>query len=73
MDKYEKAVNLLDIRAKRWKEMFDVYCNKVGDKNKSDNVKARYASQAREAYAMYNELNAILVDILSLNNSEEES
>lgn len=73
MDKYEKTIKSLDIRVKRWKELFDYYCNMVGDKSKPDSEKARYSAKANEAYMMYSELNSILIDILSLNASEEES
>ena len=73
VDKYERTINLLNTYTKRWKELFDTYCEKVGDETKSDNIKATYADKASEAYTMYNELNAILNDILSLNDSEEES
>ena len=45
----------------------------VGDKSKPDSEKARYSTKANEAYMMYRELNSILIDILSLNASEEES
>lgn len=73
MDKYEKTIYALGRRVKIWKELFDGYCNIVSDKSKSDIEKARYAAKANEAFIMYSELNAILNDILSLHNSEEES
>lgn len=73
MDKYEETIKSLDMRVKRWKEIFDWYCDMVGDKSKPAIEKARYSAKANEAYMMYSELNSILIDILSLNTSEEES
>lgn len=72
MDKYERTINLLSIYVKRWKELFDRYCDLISDKSKTDNQKAMYMARANESYMFYCELNAILIDILSLNNSEEE-
>ena len=72
MDKYERTINSLSIRVKRWKELFDSYCDLIWDKSKTDNQKAMYMARANESYMCYCELNAILIDILSLNDSEEE-
>lgn len=72
MDKYERTINSLSIRVKRWKELFDRYCDLISDKSITDNQKAMYMARANESYMFYCELNAILIDILSLNNSEEE-
>ena len=72
MDKYERTINLLSTYVKRWKELFDRYCDLISDKSTTDNQKAMYMARANESYMFYCELNAILIDILSLNNSEEE-
>ena len=72
MDKYERTIDLLSIYVKRWKELFDRYCDLISDKSKTDNQKAMYMARANESYMIYCELNAILIDILSLNDSEEE-
>lgn len=72
MDKYERTINSLSIHVKRWKELFDSYCDLISDKSKTDNQKAMYMARANESYMIYCELNAILIDILSLNDSEEE-
>ena len=72
MDKYERTINLLSTYVKRWKELFDRYCDLISDKSKTDNQKAMYMARANESYMIYCELNVILIDILSLNNSEEE-
>ena len=72
MDKYERTINSLSIRVKRWKELFDRYCDLISDKSTTDNQKAMYMARANESYMFYRELNAILIDILSLNDSEEE-
>ena len=72
MDKYERAIDLLSTYVKRWKELFDRYCDLISDKSITDNQKAMYMARANASYMFYCELNAILIDILSLNNSEEE-
>ena len=72
MDKYERTINLLSTYVKRWKELFDRYCDLISDKSTTDNQKAMYMARANESYMFYCELNVILIDILSLNNSEEE-
>ena len=72
MDKYERTINLLSTYVKRWKELFDRYCDLISDKSTTDNQKAMYMARANESYMFYYELNAILIDILSLNDSEEE-
>ena len=72
MDKYERTINLLSTYVKRWKELFDRYCDLISDKGITDNQKAMYMARANESYMFYCELNAILIDILSLNDSEEE-
>ena len=72
MDKYERTINSLSMRVKRWKELFDSYCDLISDNSKTDDQKAKYIARANESYMFYCELNAILIDILSLNNSEEE-
>ena len=72
MDKYERTISLLSIYVKRWKELFDRYCDLISDKSKTNNQKAMYMARANDSYMIYCELNAILIDILSLNNSEEE-
>ena len=72
MDKYERTINLLSTYVKRWKELFDGYCDLISDKSKTDNQKAMCMARANESYMFYCELNAILIDILSLNDSEEE-
>ena len=72
MDKYERTINSLSIRVKRWKELFDRYCDLISDKSTTDNQKAMYMARANESYMFYCELNVILIDILSLNDSEEE-
>ena len=72
MDKYERTINLLSTYVKRWKELFDRYCDLISDKSTTDNQKAMYMARANESYMFYCELNVILIDILSLNDSEEE-
>lgn len=72
MDKYERTINLLSTYVKRWKELFDRYCDLISDKSINDNQKAMYMTRANESYMFYCELNVILIDILSLNDSEEE-
>lgn len=72
MDRYEKAIHLLDVYVKRWKEIFDHYCEMTNDESISDAKRAMYANKANEAYMYYNELGAVLNDILGVTNSEKE-
>ena len=41
MDKYERTINLLSTYVKRWKELFDRYCELISDKSITDNQKRK--------------------------------
>lgn len=43
------------------------------DKSKTPAVRAKHARNAEEFYTLYNEVNCILQDIISLDESKDES
>lgn len=55
------------------KECYENACDIVGDKSKTPAVRAKHARNAEEFYTLYNEVNCILQDIISLDESKEES
>lgn len=73
MDKYEEAVHIVNNYVSKLKECYENECDIVGDKSITPSVRAKHARSADEFYMLYSEVNHILQDIISLNESEEES
>lgn len=73
MDKYEEAVRIVNNYIRGLKECYENACDIVGDKSKTPAVRAKHARNAEEFYTLYNEVNCILQDIISLDESKEES
>lgn len=73
MGKYEEAVRIVNTYVRRLKECYKKECDIVGDKTKTPQVRAKHARSADEFYTLYSEVNVILQDIVSLDESKEES
>lgn len=73
MDKYEEEVRIVNNYIRGLKECYENACDIVGDKSKTPAVRAKHARNAEEFYTLYNEVNCILQDIISLDESKEES
>lgn len=70
MDKYEEAVRIVNNYIRGLKECYENACDIVGDKSKTPAVRAKHARNAEEFYTLYNEVNCILQDIISLDESK---
>ena len=73
MDKYEEAVRIVNNYVRKREECYENECDIVGDKSIPPSVRAKHARSADEFYMLYSEVNCILQDIISLNESKEES
>lgn len=73
MDKYEKAIEMLESNVKLGKRLFEEACDAVGNKTKSPSERARKAKEACELYLAYHELEVALKDICATCQTEEES
>lgn len=73
MDKYEEAVHIVNNYVRKLKECYENECDIVGDKSIPPSVRAKHARSADEFYTLYGEVNHILQDIISLNESKGES
>lgn len=73
MDKYEEAVSIVNNYVRKLKECYENECDIVGDKSIPPSVRAKHARSADEFYMLYGEVNHILQDIISLNESKGES
>ena len=73
MDKYEEAVSIVNNYVRKLKEYYENECDIVGDKSIPPSVRAKHARSADEFYMLYGEVNHILQDIISLNESKGES
>lgn len=73
MDKYEEAVRIVNNYVHKLKECYENECDIVGDKSIPPSVRAKHARSADEFYMLHGEVNHILQDIISLNESKEES
>lgn len=73
MDKYEEAVRIVSTYVRRLKECYEKECDIVGDKSVTPSVRAKHAKNAVECYTLYCEVNNILQNIISLDESGEES
>ena len=71
MDKYEEAVRIVNNYIRGLKECYENACDIVGDKSKTPAVRAKHARNAEEFYTLYNEVNCILQDIISLDEFVE--
>lgn len=70
MDKYEEAVRIVNNYIRGLKECYENACDIVGDKSKTPAVRAKHARNAEEFYTLYNEVNCILQDIISLDEQK---
>ncbi len=71
MDKYEEAVRIVNNYVRKLKECYENECDIVGDKSIPPSVRAKHARSADEFYTLYSEVNCILRDIISLNESKD--
>ena len=73
MDKYEEAVRIVNNYIRGLKECYDYACVLVGDGSQAPAVGAVHARDAEEFYTLYLEVYCMVQDIISLDESKEES